>query len=591
MSAVGGFAPLMADQLSVPAEHPTIAHAIASAADGDTITIATGTYNEAVVVTKPLTILGLSSAVTISPSSGTGITVSANNVVLKLLRVTRCNGISASNVSNLSLVNVSCDSNTTTGAQFTNVNGLAVSGCTFSYNHNEGVNTLNGSNYTITSSFADSNGTGSNGSGLNLKGISGVSSVTSLTAIGNKVHGLSLSSGTSNVTINGGTFNYNGSGRGDGTGGGISVFASGGTLLSNISIAGYVDASNNTTAGIWFNAASASDTIKSVSVGATGQVTMTNNGGAGVIILGNVKNGTITGIFTKGSAFATGILIVGTNIAGANSPINTSVNLCTFAVGYLPNQPAISLSAGVYPYASHNPVSADSNHFLGTSTAQDIEDLIFHYPDDPGDNLGLVTHSHDNPLPVELMSFSASVRGRKVELRWNTASESNNYGFDVERGAIANRQSTINGWANVGFLHGKGTTNVPQSYNYDDEVQSAGTYQYRLKQIDRDGKFSYSNTIEAAVGLTPSDYLLSQNYPNPFNPTTKIRFGLKAGQFAEVKVFNVLGENVRILFSGIGRGDEIKELLFDGSGLPSGVYYYSLRTDERFEVKKMQLVK
>ena len=96
--------------------------------------------------------------------------------------------------------------------------------------------------------------------------------------------------------------------------------------------------------------------IKTVTIGASGAVTLTNNGGAGVIVLGNVKNATITGNFTKGSANAAGILIVGIDFSGDSSPINTIIKKCTFNTGYSSSQPAISLSAGVYPYTSINPV-------------------------------------------------------------------------------------------------------------------------------------------------------------------------------------------------------------------------------------------
>ena len=375
----------MATQRNVPSgSYPTILSAITAASSPDTIVIASGTYNEATVtVSKSLTLIGAGATTIIS----NGITVSASNVVLKSLRVahTSSNGISASGVTNLTLVNVASDSNATSGAQLTNVTGTSV--------------------------------------------------ITNFSATGNKDHGLSIGGGSANITINGGTFNGNGTSRGvDGTGGGISVYASGGVLISNISILGPMTANNNTTAGIWFDAASSADSIKTVTVGASGAVTLTNNGGAGVIVLGNVKNPTITGSFTLGSANAAGVLIVGTDFGGDSSPINAIIKKSTFNTGYSPSQPAISLSAGVYPYTSINPALADSDTFVGASTFAAIDSLIFDHHADSIDGLGVVTITNYNPpLPVELTSFTASAQGRQIDLRWATATEVDNYGFEVER--------------------------------------------------------------------------------------------------------------------------------------------------------------
>ena len=207
---------------------------------------------------------------------------------------------------------------------------------------------------------------------------------------------------------------------------------------------------------------------------------LTNNGGAGVILFGNVKNATITCNFTKGSANAAGILVVGTYTYSPYAPINTLIKKCVFNSGYWSSQPAISLSdfgeaVGFETFASPYNVSADSNQFNTTG----IDSLIWDYNDDH--SLGLVQLTHNNPLPVELTSFTASVQGRNIELHWATATEINNYGFEVERESMSNGQSTINNWEEVAFVVGKGTTNAPQLYNYSDAVQSAGKFQYRLE--------------------------------------------------------------------------------------------------------------
>ncbi len=122
-------------------------------------------------------------------------------------------------------------------------------------------------------------------------------------------------------------------------------------------------------------------------------------------------------------------------------------------------------------------------------------------------------------VPVELLSFSSSVVDNNVILNWVTATETNNSGFQIERRETKNEKSAE--WKSIEFVNGNGTTTEPQTYSYKDENLSAGKYQYRLKQIDFDGTFEYSNTIEVEIN-PPAKFSLEQNYPNPFNPSTKI---------------------------------------------------------------------
>lgn len=200
-------------------------------------------------------------------------------------------------------------------------------------------------------------------------------------------------------------------------------------------------------------------------------------------------------------------------------------------------------------------------------------------------SIGQVPSSGDAPLPVELTSFTASCRGNSVKLAWKTATEVNNYGFEIER-KFVNRE-----WTKVGFVEGKGTTNAPQNYSFREDLTSTGRYAYRLKQIDRNGRFSYSNEVEAIVGLAPEEYTLTQNYPNPFNPSTTIRFALKTSGHASLRVFNTAGQQVKALFDEVAEADKMYSVVFDGSGLASGTYFYILQTPDKREVKKMLMLK
>jgi hypothetical protein len=192
------------------------------------------------------------------------------------------------------------------------------------------------------------------------------------------------------------------------------------------------------------------------------------------------------------------------------------------------------------------------------------------------------------PLPVELVGFSAVTKGRSVELNWSTATETKNSGFDVER-CITGTKATA--WEKVTFIKGHGTTAEPQTYSYRDVVKTGAKYAYRLKQIDNDGKFKYSKEVEAVIALSAEDYALSTNFPNPFNPTTTFRFAVKKAERVAVKVFNTLGQEVRTLFNEVAAPDQIYDLSFDATGLASGTYIYMLKTQDRFEVKKMVLMK
>ncbi|MFZ1520273.1 MAG: T9SS type A sorting domain-containing protein [Ignavibacteriaceae bacterium] len=190
-------------------------------------------------------------------------------------------------------------------------------------------------------------------------------------------------------------------------------------------------------------------------------------------------------------------------------------------------------------------------------------------------------------VPVELLSFSSSVVDDDVTLNWTTATETNNSGFQVERRKTLEARSEE--WENLGFVNGNGTTTETKSYSYNDENLSAGKYQYRLKQIDFDGTFEYSNIAEAEI-LPPARFSLEQNYPNPFNPSTSIQYAIASKQFVQLKVFDILGKEITTLVNEEKSAGNHK-IEFNASNLSSGIYYYKITAGEFVQTRKMILLK
>ena len=168
-------------------------------------------------------------------------------------------------------------------------------------------------------------------------------------------------------------------------------------------------------------------------------------------------------------------------------------------------------------------------------------------------------------LPVELVAFGGQVDGSDVSLNWETALEINNAGFSVEHSFRGSE------FAEVGFVDGAGTSDVSNVYSLRVPDLAAGKHKFRLKQIDFDGAFEYSNEIELSVGV-PDRYVLESAYPNPFNPNATINFLVAESAPVSVEMYNILGVHVRTLYDGTPDANTTQTLSIDGSDLPSGLY-------------------
>jgi len=186
-------------------------------------------------------------------------------------------------------------------------------------------------------------------------------------------------------------------------------------------------------------------------------------------------------------------------------------------------------------------------------------------------------------VPVELSSFYANVSNGNVVLNWTTETELNNQEFVVER------RITESQFITIGNIQGNGTTTGRKYYSFTDASVEAGKYFYRLKQVDFDGSFEYSNEVSAEV-TAPLEFALAQNYPNPFNPSTSIKYSVPESGNIRLSVFNVVGEEVAVLAEGFSQAG-FYEVTFDASNLSTGVYLSKLQSANSVQTKKMMLLK
>ncbi len=194
----------------------------------------------------------------------------------------------------------------------------------------------------------------------------------------------------------------------------------------------------------------------------------------------------------------------------------------------------------------------------------------------------------DIPVPVELTTFTADVKAREVVLLWTTATESNNYGFEVER------REGDDAFARIGFVRGNGTTTQPHSYSFVDKNSKPGRYSYRLRQIDTDGALHFSPTIDVVI-LPPQRFTLSQNYPNPFNANTKIEYALPEKSHVQIILYNIRGEKIKTLVAEEQEAGH-HTVAWDGADergrvVSSGVYIFKMTAGGFSDCKKLLLLR
>jgi hypothetical protein len=191
-------------------------------------------------------------------------------------------------------------------------------------------------------------------------------------------------------------------------------------------------------------------------------------------------------------------------------------------------------------------------------------------------------------VPVELLNFTAELLSGDVKLVWQTASELNNHGFEIQRN-LRNKAGENTDWSTIGFVEGNGTTTGVTDYNFIDNPLESGTYSYRLKQLDFDGSYRYLSETDIQFILL-DDFRLEQNYPNPFNPATTIEFRLPVRTFVQIKLFDMLGKEIALLVNEEKQAG-IHEVEFKGTEFSSGMYVYKMIAGKYEQSRKMLLIK
>nr|HMN23711.1 T9SS type A sorting domain-containing protein [Ignavibacteriaceae bacterium] len=186
-------------------------------------------------------------------------------------------------------------------------------------------------------------------------------------------------------------------------------------------------------------------------------------------------------------------------------------------------------------------------------------------------------------VPVEMTLFSGDYENERVNLKWITATELNNFGFEIER------RDDFSSYEKIGFVSGNGTSTNRITYNFIDQNLSAKKYYYRLKQLDLDGTFDYSSEIAVDIEML-KDFKLFQNYPNPFNPTTNIKYYVPDAGKLKIGLYDVLGNELTTLVNKEVQAG-LYEMTVDGTNLASGTYFVKMISQNNQQTIKISLIK
>jgi hypothetical protein len=260
------------------------------------------------------------------------------------------------------------------------------------------------------------------------------------------------------------------------------------------------------------------------------------------------------------------------------------ISSSTKTEGYNTSNSGTNWSANTFPSGTTN-ISGFNLSYEPATTGPTNLAFIF-----SAGTVGSTYYMNDTPMPVELKSFTYSLSANDVTLKWITAEEKNNSGFEVYRTELG-----VDNWLNLGFVKGNGTKSTSSDYSFKDVKLNSGNYNYRLKQIDYNGNFEYFALNNSVTIGTPQKYVLSQNYPNPFNPTTKIDYQIPKDARVKITIYDVTGKEMMTLINDNQKAG-FYTVQMDATNISSGNYFYRMTTTEpdgkeNIISKKMTVVK
>ena len=183
-------------------------------------------------------------------------------------------------------------------------------------------------------------------------------------------------------------------------------------------------------------------------------------------------------------------------------------------------------------------------------------------------------------LPVEFNRFEAKTKDKTVALIWETASETNNEGFVIERSLDGRSFEAID------FVEGQGNSFETTEYFYEDyEVAKGQIYYYRLKQLDFDGKYEYSEIVSAM--LESVEPVIGEFYPNPSFGITYVDTYCGKNVQWNIHVFDLSGRLVNSKTYDLSKGRY--KMDFDFSGLITGLYFVRFETDTEAFTRKLSI--
>lgn len=188
--------------------------------------------------------------------------------------------------------------------------------------------------------------------------------------------------------------------------------------------------------------------------------------------------------------------------------------------------------------------------------------------------------STDAPLPVQFKSFTASKANEGASLRWSTASELNNKGFEVQRSVNGGKYQTL------GFVKGAGNSNTIQYYTFTDASAGNGAVCYRLKQVDFNGNSEFSKSACLTMEATKAAAQVITT-PNPFNGELKVAYNSAEEATAQIEIIDMLGKSHYNAAQHVSKGSN--DFSINTESLPNGIYFIRITSGQ--EVTTQRIIK